>query len=108
MGYIGCVITIFRVEELESALQTSNEEVKTKQRELTASREGTRSEDKQAMSAMEAERDAAIAERDAARLERDEAVKNSTELRTRMEDQERRIKADAVTKSRLLQTILNK
>ena len=93
MGYMGCVITIFRVEELESALQTSNEEVKTKQRELTASREGTRSEDRQAMSAMEAERDAAIAERDAAKLERDAAVKDSTELRTKMVDQERRLTA---------------
>ena len=92
IGYIGWIITIFRVEELESALQTSNEEVKTKQRELTASLEGTRSEG-QAMSAMEAERDAAIAERDAARLERDTAMKNSTELKVKMDEQERRLTA---------------
>ena len=87
------VMDAFRVEELETALKLANEEVKTKDRELTASVEGKGLTNRQEMSAIEAERDAALAERDDARKERDLAIQDSKDLRVMMEQQEARIAA---------------
>ena len=83
----------FRIEELEADLGTAKEEVNTKQRELTAAIEGTRGVGEQAMSAIENERDTALAERDAAWRERDAAMKDSKELKDKVEEQERRLAA---------------